>query len=259
MTFDLLDNVIKVIFEQCTEKIVYLLLSPVKVPSIASVKVKVPSVKVKVKDEKKEKLIYKWKMFKHNLLSINDDSPIQILMPPVKRNLIAQTPTEWVLEYVMKIRATFQYLFPLMLEMAELCLSNSVSSAWLERGASCVKRVKTQVRLRLKNDMLESLIHVLINGPKVKDSTALIDSTLKQWLAKPRRKMCIANKRHASNAEGRAHCDTVNVHDQEMENESSCEQEELEDNAWMDTPSKFSGMSLDNSRNLPVKICRGQV
>ena len=34
MTFDLLDNVIKVTFEQHTEKIVYLLLSPVKVPSI---------------------------------------------------------------------------------------------------------------------------------------------------------------------------------------------------------------------------------
>ncbi|CAB4037742.1 zinc finger 862-like, partial [Paramuricea clavata] len=70
---------------------------------------------------------------------------------------------------------------------------------------------------------------------KVKDSTALIDSTLKQWLAKPRRKMSIANKR-PSNAEGRAHCvdvsiqdgssDTVNVHDQEMEDESLCEQEE---------------------------------
>ena len=142
--------------------------------------------------------------------------------------------------------------------MAGLCLSIPVSSAWLEREASCVKRVKTQVRSLLKNYMLESLLHIPINGPKVKDSTALIDSTLK--FAKPRRKMCIANKRHASNAEGRAHCvdvsiqvgscNTVNVHDQEMENESLCEQEELEDNAWMDMPSKLSGMSLDNSREL---------
>ena len=142
----------------------------------------------------------------------------------------------------MKMRATFQYLFPLLLEMAELCLSIPVSSAWPERGASCVKRVKTRVRSRLKNDMLESLLHISINGPEVKDSTALIDSTLKQWLAKPRRKMSIANKR-PSNAEGRAHCvdvsiqvgssDTVNVHDQEMEDESLCEQEEFEDNAGM--------------------------
>lgn len=54
--------------------------------------------------------------------------------------------------------------------------------------------------------------------------------------------MSIANKR-PSNAEGRAlpHCvdvsiqvgSSVNVHDQEMEDESLCEQEEFEDNAGM--------------------------
>lgn len=151
---------------------------------------------------KKEEPICEWKKFKYNLLSIKDDIPAEILTPPVKRNLIAQTPTEWMLEYLMKMRATFQYLFPHLLEMAELCLSIPVSSAWRERGASCVRRVKTRVKSRLKNDMLESLLHISISGPEVKDSTALLDSTLKQWLAKSRRKMCIANKRHASNAEG---------------------------------------------------------
>ena len=110
-------------------------------------------MKVKVKDEKKEELIWEWRKFKYNLLSIKDDIPAEILTPPVKRNLIAQTPTEWVLEYLMKMRATFQYIFPLLFEMAELCLSIPVSSAWPERGASCVKRVKTQVRSRLKNDI----------------------------------------------------------------------------------------------------------
>ena len=55
--------------------------------------------------------------------------------------------------------------------------------------------------------------------------------------------MCIANKRYASNGEGREYCvdvsmqvgsyGTVNVHDQEMEDESLCEQEEFEANAGM--------------------------
>ena len=84
-------------------------------------------MEVEVKDEKKEELICEWRKFKYNLLSIKDNIPAEILTPPVKRNLIAQTPTEWVLEYLMKMRATFQYLFPLLLEMAELCLARTRS------------------------------------------------------------------------------------------------------------------------------------
>ncbi|CAB3984282.1 Hypothetical predicted protein [Paramuricea clavata] len=107
----------------------------------------------------------------HFYQEMEDDIPAEILTPPVKRNLIAQTPTEWVLEYLMKMRATFQYLFPLLLEMVELCLSIPVSSAWPERGASCVKRVKT----RLKNDRLELLLHISINGPGEMEDESLCE------------------------------------------------------------------------------------
>jgi hypothetical protein len=37
--------------------------------------------------------------------------------------------------------------------------------AWPEKGASKVKIIKTDLRNRLKNDMLEGLMHLTVNGP----------------------------------------------------------------------------------------------
>ena len=155
------------------------------------------------KDEKKEELTCEWRKFKYNLLAIKNEIPDEVLHPPEKKNLITQTPTEWALEYLMKMRCSLQYLFPLLLEVAELCLSIPVSSAWPERGASCVKRIKTRLRSRLKNDMLESLLHIAINGPEVKDSAGLIQTCLKHWLhTKPRRNIK-AIKEHSKAVEQR--------------------------------------------------------
>lgn len=40
-----------------------------------------------------------------------------------------------------------------------------MSNAVVEQGASAVKRVKTRLRSRLKNDMMASLLHISLNGP----------------------------------------------------------------------------------------------
>ena len=76
-----------------------------------------------------------------------------------------------------------------MLELAEVCLSLPVSNAWPERGASAIKRLKTRLRSSLKNDMLDALLQVSINGPEVNDCQPLIAAAVKEWLAKPRRKI----------------------------------------------------------------------
>lgn len=71
-------------------------------------------------------------------------------------------------------------------------LSTPVSNAWPERGASCVKRVKTRFRSTLKNDMLQSLLQVSINGPAngTNDSKGLIERLVKAWsTAKNRRRL----------------------------------------------------------------------
>ena len=54
--------------------------------------------------------------------------------------------------------------FPHLVDMARICLVQPISNATVERGASAVKRVKTRLRNRMKNDM-SSLLHCSINGP----------------------------------------------------------------------------------------------
>lgn len=48
-----------------------------------------------------------------------------------------------------------------------------VSNAWPERGASAIKHIKSRIRSRLKDDMLEALMQVTINGPKVRNAVVL--------------------------------------------------------------------------------------
>lgn len=80
------------------------------------------------------------------------------------------------------MHATYQHLVPGLLYLAELCLSLPVSNTWPERGASAVKRIKTQMRSKLKNDMLGALLHITLNGPAVKESDQLIQATIKEWI-----------------------------------------------------------------------------
>ena len=58
-----------------------------------------------------------------------------------------------------------------------------MSNAVVERGASAVKRVKSRLRSRLKNDMMASLLHISLNGPDHGDEECkemLVEAT-KVW------------------------------------------------------------------------------
>lgn len=98
-------------------------------------------------------------------------------------------PTEWLLKNMLIVQSTCQYLCPCLLELAEICLSLPVSNAWPERGASCIKRLKTRLHSKMKNDMLEALMRITINGPSTNECQPLIQEVAKQWLAKPRRNL----------------------------------------------------------------------
>ena len=63
-----------------------------------------------------------------------------------------------------------------------------VSNAWPERGASALKRLKTRLRNSLKKEMLESLLHISLNGPPVKESEAVINKAVALWKAKKHRR-----------------------------------------------------------------------
>ena len=90
----------------------------------------------------------------------------------------------------MTRQPSFCHFFPLLFSLAERCLSIPVSNAWPERGASALKRVKPRLCNRLKNDMLQALLQVSINGPAVESDacTNIIQSAVDAWnWAKKRR------------------------------------------------------------------------
>ena len=142
------------------------------------------------KDLKKEELLCEWAKFKYNLLGLRSQLPPEIAHPNGSKTLCkSKTPSEWLLEHMLSMQSTYQHLCPCLLELAEVCLSLPVSNAWPERGASCIKRLKTRLRSSLKNDMLQALMHIAINGPSTSQCHSLIHEVAKQWLAKPRRNL----------------------------------------------------------------------
>ena len=73
---------------------------------------------------------------------------------------------------------------PNLTKVVELILTLPVSNAWPERGASEVKIIKTDLRNRLKNDMLNGLLHVAVNGPDLcsEECDLLVTNSVTKWL-----------------------------------------------------------------------------
>ena len=88
------------------------------------------------KKELMEELQCEWQKFKCNLLKLKHQVPQHILQLPKNKNLITQTPSEWVLQQTLSSRSTNQHFMPLLLYIAEVCLSLPVSNAWPERHTS---------------------------------------------------------------------------------------------------------------------------
>ena len=88
--------------------------------------------------------------------------------------------------------SAYAKLMPAIVHIAEVALSMPVSNAWPERGASTVKRIKTRLRGSLENRMLNSLMHISINGPDLHtpEVNHLIKMAVKKWqTTKERRKV----------------------------------------------------------------------
>ncbi|XP_078383836.1 uncharacterized protein LOC144666311 [Oculina patagonica] len=103
-----------------------------------------------------------------------------------------ETATEWCLKRLISLKTSYSIVFPALTNIAEVCLSMPVSNAWPERGGSALKRIKTRLRNRLNVTMLQSLLMVSINGPKVgtTECESLVTAAVEKWQAqKKRRKM----------------------------------------------------------------------
>ena len=110
---------------------------------------------------KTEKLLAEWSHMKYH---VNDN--IKKMIPTEgKPGSSTTTTTEWFLLRLLKNKSSFVTFFPLLLYIAEVVVSLPVSNAWPERDASAGKNVKTCLRSRLQNDMLQAILAVGINGP----------------------------------------------------------------------------------------------
>ena len=58
-----------------------------------------------------------------------------------------------------------------------------MSNVWPERGASCLKRLKTRLRCQIKVDMVNTLMLISINGPDLysPECNELIESAVLLW------------------------------------------------------------------------------
>jgi len=131
-----------------------------------------------------EKIKAEWGKFKLDLIDWKDELPRDIT-----EGKAATTSTTWTLHRLTR-QPSFCHFFPLLFSLAERCLSIPVSNTWPERGASALKRVKPRLHNWLKNDMLQALLQVTINGPAVESDACakIIQSAVDAWnRAKKRR------------------------------------------------------------------------
>lgn len=96
------------------------------------------------------------------------------------------TPTDWCLKKLLQLKDLAPFNLPLVAKVANAVVSLPVSNAWPERGASVLKLLKTRLRSRMQNDLLNTLLHILINF----DHFDLIDSAVSSWLGAKTRRKC---------------------------------------------------------------------
>ena len=133
-----------------------------------------------VGEETNDELLAEWVTFKYHMTKIKVD------LKEEKKS------TEVVLQRLMSLKNPLdnRYIFSELAHIAAIILSLPVSNAWPERGASALKRIKTRLHSRLKDNMLSGLLQVSINGPPVEEATEFVNTCVNKWYeAKPRRKL----------------------------------------------------------------------
>ena len=109
-----------------------------------------------------EQMLAQWNNFKYVMASDSWKPPQHILSGGKATEL---SPTEWILRKMVREQASLELSYSFLVDSAKICLTQPISNAVVERGASAVKRIKTRLRNRMKNDMLSMLLHVSVNGP----------------------------------------------------------------------------------------------
>ena len=94
------------------------------------------------------------------------------------------------MQQLVKQKFSHRGHFPLMISVVKILLVIPVSNTLPEKGASKVKLIKNRPRSLLKGDMLNSLMHISLNGPSVtsEEGQLVIRDSVVSWLAAKNRK-----------------------------------------------------------------------
>lgn len=161
---------------------------------------------------KRVRLEAEWNKFKSELADWAKD--YQAMPSPTA------TSSEWAPQRFLRHKASYSKSYPLLLQVGEVCLSMAVSNAWPERGARALKRLKTHLRNCLKKQILESLLHITINGPPAKSSKLIVNQAAK---------LCKERKLSRSFHLQKKSVEQANVErDKEMEETAPLQQEQEE-------------------------------
>ena len=131
-----------------------------------------------------ERLKSEWDHFKFMALEIKQEYSTVSTM-------LKTTPTELLLSKLTSSKS-YSFMFPNLVSLAELAQSIPLTNAWPERGGNAIKRIKTRLRNRLADKMLNSLLHLLINAPPPcsDEASAIIQEASTRFVAaKERRKL----------------------------------------------------------------------
>lgn len=134
----------------------------------------------------RQQFLVEWQKAKYDLLQWKEDD----LPQAIRQGEGSVTATDWCLSRLLQ--PTYRSHYPMLSFIAEVCLSCPVSNAWPERAASVLKWQKSRLRSRIKNDLLNQLLQITINGPKQesKELPTLIREVVAEWLKeKNRRKL----------------------------------------------------------------------
>ncbi len=88
------------------------------------------------------------------------------------------------------MRGSLGILHPCLQSVVEVIHIIPISNVWPERGASRIKLVKSRLRSSMKNDLLNFILHININGPDLftKECESLIRRCVVAWHDTKRRK-----------------------------------------------------------------------
>ena len=132
-------------------------------------------------EEKKKEFLEEWQSFKFDMLSLRKKW-ISLKENLSHNNLKQQsTATEWALKQICASVNCDK--FPTICSLAKIDFIIPVSNAWPERDGSAIKRIKNNKRSTMKNDALNALLMISLNGPKpgTPNAAALLKRVAKSY------------------------------------------------------------------------------